>query len=530
MNATQRLAQAKALDEELCALERGRKESLAQMTTRLARMKESRGYLSLGFGSVQAYAWERFEWGAGKVKALLELHGRLPRQPLLREAFEAGQVDWTKAVQASRAIEREPEREAYWLEAAQELKSRALEAEVAGKTGAEVRRGRWIQLTEYQEAVLDAGQTALRSEGLDLEQGAALAELTTRALQGGSVGSSKVRFLLDHCTGCGKTTHPTPEGDVPVDLAVADRLSRGAEFHDVRKKPARVTKTIPPSVQNEVLARSKGICEFPGCTDRAWLDSHHGRGRGRGHDPDFLFKFCRGHHQAPHMGAARTEGSWSKGVRFFRADGTLIGTAGGHDAEQDSCESTNVAPQIADPRDADPRDADPRDADPRDAKVESSAPKKALVDPSQERDALLALKSLELPAPRAKALLRKVLAEQPAARAEELVRAVLLRDSASPPGGELSRREGVGLRASAPCTCMANARGARRRHDCQFLRGLRALARQDDLARVGSPSLESAPPLKAPRGLHALDMQDDFARVDSPSLGSERTLRALTWG
>ena len=59
----------------------------------------------------------------------------MPQQPLLREAFEAGQVDWTKAVLASRAIEQEPEREAYWLKAAQELKSRALEVKVAGKTG-----------------------------------------------------------------------------------------------------------------------------------------------------------------------------------------------------------------------------------------------------------------------------------------------------------------------------------------------------------------------------------------------------------
>ncbi len=70
LNATQRLALAKTLDEEMCALERGRKQSLAQMVTRLVRMKESRAYLSLGFASVQAYAWERFEWGAGKVKSL----------------------------------------------------------------------------------------------------------------------------------------------------------------------------------------------------------------------------------------------------------------------------------------------------------------------------------------------------------------------------------------------------------------------------------------------------------------------------
>ena len=108
------------------------------------------------------------------------------------------------------------------------------------------------------------------------------------------------------------------------------------------------------------------------------------------------------------MGALRSEGSWSEGVRFSRADGSLIGTVG----------------KIADSR------ANSRDDSRDDSKVEPSVPKKASVDPSQERDALLALKSLEFPAPRAKALLRMVLADQPAARAEELVRGVLRRHSA----------------------------------------------------------------------------------------------------
>ena len=87
----------------------------------------------------------------------------------------------------------------------------------------------------------------------------------------------------------------------------------------------------------------------------------------------------------------KTEGSWSKGVRFSRADGTLIGTGGGPDSRDDSAAPTSR------------------------------------VDPSRERDALLALKQLEFPARQAKSLLARVLAERPAARAEELVRGVLLR-------------------------------------------------------------------------------------------------------
>ena len=98
-------------------------------------------------------------------------------------------------------------------------------------------------------------------------------------------------------------------------------------------------------------------------------------------------------------------------MRFLRTDGSQIGTAGGPDSTK-------------------PSDASRDDASRDDAPVESSAPKKAFVDPAQERDALQALKSLEVPPRQTKSLLARVLAEQPAARAEDLVRAVLLRSSA----------------------------------------------------------------------------------------------------
>ena len=141
----------------------------------------------------------------------------MPKQPLLREAFEAGQVDWTKAVLASRAIEQEPEREAYWLNAAQELNSRKLEAKVAGKTGAEVRRGRWIKMTEWEEAVYEAGLTALSSEGLDLEQGAALVPKAATGGRGVSgehtIPDDGVGALDQHAaTGAGRRV-PEPVGD-----------------------------------------------------------------------------------------------------------------------------------------------------------------------------------------------------------------------------------------------------------------------------------------------------------------------------
>ena len=95
LDSAGRLALANTLDAEICSLHRRRGQDLARITTRLAALRESLGYLSLGFDSVQAYAKARVDWGSGKVRSLLELHGRLPRQPLLAAAFAAGEVEPT---------------------------------------------------------------------------------------------------------------------------------------------------------------------------------------------------------------------------------------------------------------------------------------------------------------------------------------------------------------------------------------------------------------------------------------------------
>jgi hypothetical protein len=438
-SSTQRLACARTLDEEITSLHRRRNVDQAQIARRLAELHLSRGFLSLGFASVKAYARERLGWGAAKVKSLLELQARLGEQPRIRAAFEAGEVDWSKAVLASRAANKEPEREAEWLNDAQRLSSRELEAKVCGETGEKPRRERSFRLTPNEEAVLEEGLRALRTEGLCLEPGAALAELVRRALRGGTTGSSSYRFLLSRCPDCGRTAHLTGREELPVPSSAADRLLCDAEIQETRREPVRVTRTISPAVKNRVLARSKGCCEFPGCTNRGHLEFHHARGRGRGHDPDTIFCFCTAHHRAPHEGAVRIQGSWSTGVRFLRADGTLIGMAGGPagSASRDASEApepvaSRDAESVAEP--AASRDAESvaEPAASRDASTSAqTCGVKTHVDPRGEQAlALEALKRLEFPARRAKSLLLEALAERPALReagAAELVRAVLTR-------------------------------------------------------------------------------------------------------
>jgi hypothetical protein len=445
LDATRRLARARALDDEIRGLHRQRNRGLARILDRLVELHETRGYLALGFAGVKAYARDRLGWGAAKTKSLLQLADRLRGLPLLRNAFETGELDWTKAVLASRAARREPTEERRWLDAALSLDSRALEAKVADRTGEEPRKGRWLSFTPEQEAVLEEGLRALRSEGLDLDLEAGLAEVMRRMLQGGTAGTSRFRVLLVHCPDCRRTEHQAGRERLALRPEAAERVLCDAEVHDTRRKPARVSASIPPSVRNEVQARSGGCCEVPGCRNRAYLEFHHGHGRRAGHDADTIFHLCSQHHTAPHKGALRIKGAWSTGVRFCLADGTLLGIVGGPAASRDTergqsrglhrgqhpaTEPLDDLGQPCQPSQASGRRSELGRQPPGGIRWRGSARPRTRGARLTEQDAAFrALRKLELPAREAHALLQRALAEQPelqTASAEVLIRAVLL--------------------------------------------------------------------------------------------------------
>ena len=332
LDATQRLQLARTLDEEIRELHRQRNASQAQIAERLARLQETRAYLSLGCSSVRDYARKAIGWRAGKVKALLKLLERLPDQAVIGAAFRAGELDWTKAVLVSRAAARHPEREPELVDDARRLTNRELETKLAGETGEPARSGFWLEATDEQRALLEEWLRALRSEGRrGLTMSDALVELVQRRLEGGAAGSCKFRVLLERCPDCGEAGLVTASARLPLARERAEELARGAEVYDASQRGARGdTQKIPKAVQDEVRARAGDVCELPGCTIRDDLHFHHLRGRGGGHAADEILLLCSGHHQAPHSGALRLRGERvSEGIEVTLADGTLLGVVGG---------------------------------------------------------------------------------------------------------------------------------------------------------------------------------------------------------
>lgn len=100
----------------------------------------------------------------------------------------------------------------------------------------------------------------------------------------------------------------------------------------------RKTRTISPSLRRALQMRDQG-CAFPGCTQRYHVDGHHLKhwADGGTTDPENCLSLCRFHHVLVHKGLfeVRRKG---KVFTWFRADGTPIPQA----PRQPRGECTNV--------------------------------------------------------------------------------------------------------------------------------------------------------------------------------------------
>jgi hypothetical protein len=130
--------------------------------------------------------------------------------------------------------------------------------------------------------------------------------------------------VLHRCEECKRTTFEGRDGPVEVSQATSEQASCNAEVLDIRKGPARVTKTVPPRIANLVHARDRGRCQVHGCRNVGFVHMHHEGGRGAvGHDPELMFLACEAHHMDLHRGLVKSSGRWPR-LHFTLADGTPL--------------------------------------------------------------------------------------------------------------------------------------------------------------------------------------------------------------
>jgi hypothetical protein len=87
----------------------------------------------------------------------------------------------------------------------------------------------------------------------------------------------------------------------------------------------RRTRTVPSAMRRALRNRDRG-CRFPGCTHERFLHAHHIRHWARGGETslDNLVQLCSFHHRMVHEAGFAVEGSATGKVLFRRPDGRVV--------------------------------------------------------------------------------------------------------------------------------------------------------------------------------------------------------------
>lgn len=235
-----------------------------------------------GFSSIGDYAMELVGIKPRKAHYLVFIASRLEKLPMIREAFDAGELPWTKAREITSVATAETE--ADWLAKARALSNRDLEKQVRRHTGGGSGGFTTVTISMPVDVVdlwNDAYELAERISGTELEKWQVLEP-------------ALAEFLGTH---------------LPI-------AAQGASESVAREDE----KSLPAEVRNAVFERDGWQCAFPGCTMRKYLDPHHivFRSHGVNDRLDNLVCLCRIHHDLIHRGMCRVTGRVGVDLKFER--------------------------------------------------------------------------------------------------------------------------------------------------------------------------------------------------------------------
>jgi hypothetical protein len=301
---------------------------------------------------------------------------RLTELPLIHEHFASGELSYSKVRALTRVAE--PDTEEDLIELARHATASQLERIVRGlrhvtTADAEEQQFNRYLVTWWEDdgslsvhgrlpaedgaaflAALDAAHDRLREQGDDPSQ--------TSDVEGGSAepltrgGSAEPPRPARHThadalvelarggAGYDVTVHVDAEvltrdahGQVRIDggpsLApeTARRLACDSSLIPIIERQGealsvgRKTRAVPPAIRRAVEARD-GVCRFPGCEHRRFLDTHHivHWAHGGETDKSNLILLCRHHHRLAHEGQVRVSGDADLRVHFRLRDGTTL--------------------------------------------------------------------------------------------------------------------------------------------------------------------------------------------------------------
>jgi hypothetical protein len=357
-----------AAHEALLRLARSRAGLDVEEGQWLLAAHRSRAHERLGYGGFVEYIERLFGYAPRLTYERLRVAEALETLPEIAQALRDGAVSWSCVRELTRVAT--PETENTWLAGARGRTAREVEKLVSGHRPGSVpndpadpsaeRHVLRFDVSGEVLATFRAAMTKIRTEaGGPLDDDAALLLLARHVLGGPSdEGRASYQLELSVCEQCQRTQQVAQGELVEVSAEVAamvrcdaqqlasphvgkasphvgsasEAVDRSREAHahttaTTRKRRARATQTVAPSVRRAVLRRDRHCCQVPGCRHVGFVDIHHVQARdvGGAHDPDNLVTLCAAHHRACHRGELMVHGSVSSGLSFHHADGTEYG-------------------------------------------------------------------------------------------------------------------------------------------------------------------------------------------------------------
>jgi len=348
---------AEALGDEIATLCSCLYAAEARLLAMLRRFDAERCFEALGFQSTAHWLNYRCGVGMNAAREKVRVAKALPELPMIREAFAAGRLSYSKV----RAITRvaKPDNEAYLLTFAEHgtahhveklvsrtRKASRLQEEVAAEaihanrslsirydqSGAMIFEGRLpaeqgALVLKALEMAMDEAFFASRQEASD-DSGDVTAETSARRADAliavaetflahpAHSGSTADRYqVVVHVTaetsGNDSIADQSHLEDGPrITAETSRRLSCDCNVVPIRENAfgeplaiGRRSRSIPPAISRALRVRDGG-CRFPGCTHSRFVDGHHIEHWAEGGETslDNLVLLCRHHHRLVHEG------------------------------------------------------------------------------------------------------------------------------------------------------------------------------------------------------------------------------------
>jgi hypothetical protein len=369
------------LEQEICELAAHLASAMCRWLLLIAEFDVRLGWAEWGIRSCAHWLSWRCSIGLCAAREHVRVGHRLGELPLMREAFAAGQLSYSKVRAISRIAT--PESEAQLVELARHATGAQMEKLVRGYRGALAvalgtarrayeRRSLTFSWDDDGSLVFkgrlpaDEGAlmlTALKAQAVEAAPTTAEGSTETPTQQVVTPSQGRADALVSLARTALADGRQQRQGGDPCELVVhvdaetlaADEVQSRSELENgpviapetVRRlawdaglvriierdgRPLSVgrrTRTISPAMRRALRSRDGG-CRFPGCTHTRFLHAHHVHHWARGGATELgnLVQLCSYHHRLVHEGGFVAEHGEKGVIRFRRPDGRLIPAVG----------------------------------------------------------------------------------------------------------------------------------------------------------------------------------------------------------